>query len=146
MEIHRKLGRHHKNDTKDNSKNKNRKNLKFYFSFDSADCGSFMIIWLLLTKKNIFMLQDTPYTEKHWSRQILNAVEREPDRLESTNPKNAQKLEVFFWCGRHCPNERYADPTPSVLIPLSCKIKLMKIQFCDFYLIYREYSSKIVNF
>ena len=45
--IHRKLRWwHHKNDH--NSKNKNLKNLKFDYSFDSADCGSFVEIWPLL--------------------------------------------------------------------------------------------------
>ena len=34
-----------------NSKNKNEKNLKFDFSYDSADSGSFMYIWLILKKK-----------------------------------------------------------------------------------------------
>ena len=45
--IHRKLGWwHYKNDH--NSKNKNRRNLKVDYSFDSADCESFLWFWLLL--------------------------------------------------------------------------------------------------
>ena len=44
--FHRKLGWwRNKNDH--NWKSKNRKNLKFDFSFDSADCGSFLLIWSL---------------------------------------------------------------------------------------------------
>ena len=45
VKIHRKLGWwRHKNDH--NSKNKNRKNLKYGFSFNSADSGSLILILL----------------------------------------------------------------------------------------------------
>ena len=52
-----------------NSKNKNR---KFDFSFDSADCGSFMWIWPLLKKKLDFDLEQTKMAKKNLNGMFPN--------------------------------------------------------------------------
>ena len=110
VKIHQKLGCfEYKNDH--NSRKKNRKNLKFDFSFDSPDCGFWKKKLILIFHEFFFFSKVVKFTRKirKWLNQKKNWISDFSDFFF--------ELRSFLWC--HHPNFRCIfHENSSVTVPI----------------------------